>query len=287
MAVGTTPKSVIVTGGASGIGLTIVRHFASQGGKVAIFDVNAASGKSIASDVASEYPQSTVTFHQCDVSSWKEQAQAFSDVYDAFGRINIVFANAGIAEGMSNALATINPDAPQEPNLKVVAVDLNGVIYSVKLAIHYISKNEISEGSRGCIICTASDAALYPFPVGPMYAAAKAGVIGLVRSTAPILEDLKIQINTMAPAALVTNIIPDPEMYKHMVVTPMSTLIKGVSQIINDTSLNGKIVEIHDENPTIRDEPYQFVSDGTRHNQEKAWEMFKSFKASTGGLHAP
>ncbi|KAG7040432.1 hypothetical protein JMJ77_0009893 [Colletotrichum scovillei] len=272
MAIGTTPKSVIVTGGASGIGLTIVRHFASQGGKVAIFDVNAASGKSIASDVASEYPQSTVTFHQCDVSSWNEQAQAFSNVYDAFGRIDIVFANAGIAEGMSNALATIHPDAPQEPNLKVVAVDLNGVIYSVKLAIHYINKNEISGGSRGSIICTASDAALYPFPVGPMYAAAKAGVIGLVRSTAPILEDLKIQINTMAPAAL---------------VTPMSTLIKGVSQITGDTSLNGKVIEIHDAEPTIRDEPYQFVSDGTRHNQEKAWEMFKFFKASTGGLHAP
>ncbi|KXH65970.1 hypothetical protein CSAL01_02110 [Colletotrichum salicis] len=252
MAIGTTPKSVIVTGGASGIGLTIVRHFASQGGKIAIFDVNAASGMSIASDVASEYPQSTVTFHQCDVSSWKEQAQAFSDVYDAFGRIDIVFANAGIAEGMSNALATIHPDAPQEPNLKVVAVDLNGVIY-----------------------------------FGPMYAAAKAGVNGLVRSTAPILEDLKIQINTMAPAALVTNIIPDPEMYKHMVVTPMSTLVKGVSQIIGTPSLNGKVVEIHDDEPTIRDEPYQFVSDGTRHNQEKAWEMFNFFKSSTGGLHAP
>ncbi|KAL0768366.1 hypothetical protein CaCOL14_009341 [Colletotrichum acutatum] len=241
MAIGTTPKSIIVTGGASGIGLTIVRHFASQGGCVAIFDVNAASGKSIVSDVASEYPQSTVTFHHCDVSLWKEQTQAFSDVYDAFGRIDIVFANAGIAEGIANALATIHSDAPQEPNLKVVAVDLNGVIY-----------------------------------FGPLYAAAKAGVIGLVRSTAPILENLKIQINTMAPAALdkklnkiqgqyphqitnarsVTNIIPDPEMYKHMVVTPMSTLIKGVSQIIGDASLNGKVVEIHDEEPTIRNEPY-------------------------------
>ncbi|KAK7451383.1 beta-glucosidase A [Colletotrichum acutatum] len=290
MAIGTTPKSIIVTGGASGIGLTIVRHFASQGGCVAIFDVNAASGKSIVSDVASEYPQSTVTFHHCDVSLWKEQTQAFSDVYDAFGRIDIVFANAGIAEGIANALATIHSDAPQEPNLKVVAVDLNGVIYcnlcmtsrlsspfvTVKLAIHYISKNPTCGSSRGSIIFTASDAALYPFLVGPLYAAAKAGVIGLVRSTAPILENLKIQINTMAPAALdkklnkiqgqyphqitnarsVTNIIPDPEMYKHMVVTPMSTLIKGVSQIIGDASLNGKVVEIHDEEPTIRNEPY-------------------------------
>lgn len=63
-------------------------------------------------------------------------------------------------------------------------------------------KNEVAGSSRGSIICTASDAALYPFPVGPIYSAAKAGVIGLVRSTAPIVEEHNIQINTFAPAAL-------------------------------------------------------------------------------------
>lgn len=64
-------------------------------------------------------------------------------------------------------------------------------------------KNPVSPASsRGSIICTASDAALYPFPVGPIYSAAKAGVATLVRSTAPILEHHKIQINAIVPAAL-------------------------------------------------------------------------------------
>lgn len=73
---------------------------------------------------------------------------------------------------------------------------------AVKLAIHYMSKNQLTGPSRGSIICTASNAGLYPFPVSPLYAAAKAGVIGLVRSTAPVLERHKIQINGLAPAVL-------------------------------------------------------------------------------------
>lgn len=74
---------------------------------------------------------------------------------------------------------------------------------AVKLAIHYINKNPLGEnGSRGSIICTASNAGLYPFPVSPLYAAAKSGVIALVRGTARILERRNIQINALAPAVL-------------------------------------------------------------------------------------
>lgn len=56
--------------------------------------------------------------------------------------------------------------------------------------------------SKGCIICTASNAGLYPFPVAPIYAASKCGVVGLVRSLARSLEREAIQINALAPAVL-------------------------------------------------------------------------------------
>lgn len=65
-----------------------------------------------------------------------------------------------------------------------------------------MSKNELKGSSRGSIICTASNAGLYAFPVSPLYAASKAGVVGLVRSTAPVLQREKIQINALAPAVL-------------------------------------------------------------------------------------
>jgi NAD(P)-dependent dehydrogenase (short-subunit alcohol dehydrogenase family) len=66
-----------------------------------------------------------------------------------------------------------------------------------------MNKNQPSStGSRGTIICTASNAGLYPFPIAPLYAASKFAVIGLVRSLAKPLADAGIQINALAPAVL-------------------------------------------------------------------------------------
>lgn len=65
-----------------------------------------------------------------------------------------------------------------------------------------MNKNEDVGPSRGSIICTASNAAMYPFPAGPLYAASKAGIVAFVRSMAPILAGSKMQINALAPAVL-------------------------------------------------------------------------------------
>lgn len=73
---------------------------------------------------------------------------------------------------------------------------------AVQLAIHYISKNDVLAGSKGLIVCTASNAGLYPFPMAPIYSATKHGVIGLVRSLARPLEAEKIRINALAPAVI-------------------------------------------------------------------------------------
>lgn len=127
------PKTVIVTGGASGIGLAMVEHFASQGKNVAIFDVNLEVGNQVVSSVAEKYPKSKIQFKKCDVSSWDNQAQAFKDVFHEFGRIDIVMANAGISEQGGSALASTEADEPKEPNLKIMDVDLSGVIYSESL----------------------------------------------------------------------------------------------------------------------------------------------------------
>lgn len=120
-------KSAIVTGGASGIGLAMVRHFASQGYYVAIFDVNAEPGKAVAAEVATEYPQAIVTFSKCDVSSWEQLAAAFKEVYLGAGRIDAVMANAGISFLASMPNTT---DEPSKPSTKILDINLVGVIYS-------------------------------------------------------------------------------------------------------------------------------------------------------------
>lgn len=125
----TEPKTAIVTGGASGIGLAIVEHFASQGHNVAVFDLNIDSGNQLISRLAAEVPRAKVIFKKCDVSSWKSQADAFKEVHAEFGKIDIVVANAGVSEQGASSLSKIEDEKPQEPNLKITDINLSGVIY--------------------------------------------------------------------------------------------------------------------------------------------------------------
>lgn len=126
-------KSVIVTGGCSGIGLTMARHFASEHHRVTIFDVSPdETGQETARTLSSNYPPAKVSFKRCDVSSWDAQAAAFKEVYEEHGRIDIVMANAGISEQSQGSTSAINlqEETPSKPRLKVLDVNLTGVVYS-------------------------------------------------------------------------------------------------------------------------------------------------------------
>lgn len=125
----TSKKSVIVTGGGSGIGLAMVRHFASMGHHIAILDVNHDSGVKVAADVSANFPSATVTFKKCDVSSWEEQAAVFKEVYQRHGSIDILMANAGISEQGKSSVVNLQEDTPSEPRLGTISVNLVGVIY--------------------------------------------------------------------------------------------------------------------------------------------------------------
>jgi NAD(P)-dependent dehydrogenase (short-subunit alcohol dehydrogenase family) len=117
-------------GGASGIGLGITRHFITQlGTHITILDVNITSGAQVLQQLQTEFPSASVSFEQCDVSSWESQAAAFEKIYAQQGRVDIVFANAGISKE-GNLLPAKGDAAPVKPNLTTMNVNLVGVIYS-------------------------------------------------------------------------------------------------------------------------------------------------------------
>lgn len=91
--------------------------------------------------------------------------------------------------------------------------NLNVLFIAVKLAQHYMRRNapDAKTGSRGSIICTASNAGLYPLPPAPLYAASKHAIVGLVRSLGPVYEKphVGIRINALAPAVLGMYLSPE------------------------------------------------------------------------------
>ncbi|KAL4989395.1 hypothetical protein BDW68DRAFT_175925 [Aspergillus falconensis] len=258
-------------GGASGIGLGIIRQFAPQPNThITIFDINATTGATVLEQLRSEFPSSSFSFERVDVSSWESQAAAFESVIAQQGRVDVVFANAGITE--KGSLLPEKDGQLTKPELATMNVNFVGVLYSVKLALHYISKNEAVNGSKGSVICTASNAGLYPFPMAPLYSATKHGVVGLVRSLARPLKSEQIQINGFAPAVIETNIAPSSDLFRTMSLTPMSTAQRAAEQFVRDPSLTGKIAELHGEHVTFA-EPPAYVDEDTGKNIENFWSL--------------
>lgn len=156
----------IVTGSASGIGLAAVKLLVSHGYHVMMADWNY---EKCAEESTALGPNTHAM--KCDVSSWEDQLHVFEKTFDLWGRVDLVGANAGLPEQIPLLFET--SDVPTKPSTLVIDVDLVAVLYSVNLALYYFRKNG---GKGGKIIITSSQVGIHPFPTGPIYGAAKAGV---------------------------------------------------------------------------------------------------------------
>jgi NAD(P)-dependent dehydrogenase (short-subunit alcohol dehydrogenase family) len=144
---------------------------------------------------------------------------------------------------------------------------------------------------RGSIVCTASNAGVYPFPVAPVYATSKHAVVGAVRSLARPLELEGIQINALAPAVIgmpsspdlmpsqmtdclcvATNLASDVALFDSMILTPMSTAVDAVEEFVTNTKLTGEIAEISGEKFTFRAPP-DYVDEDSAKNLETFWRL--------------
>lgn len=144
------------------------------------------------------------TFHEADVANYPSLAEAFETAFQSSGRLDFVFANAGIA--MTAPVSTHDSAPPPEPNTSMIDINLNGAINTSQLAMHYLSKS----GKGGNLVITASSAGFYASDVSPTYSASKHGVIGWTRSIAPAaMREYGIRVNAICPGIVKTNILPE------------------------------------------------------------------------------
>lgn len=200
-------KSTIVTGGASGIGRAYAEIMAEHGACVCIFDIDAAGlNKTVTAirDTGGDVWSQTV-----DVADRAAMADAFDKVAAEHGRIDVVFANAGIdaGPGFMTPEGERNPDGAIDVMDDahwdtVIAVNLSSVYTTIKLSAHHMKKT-----GGGRIIVTSSVAAqINEAIVGLPYMPAKAGVDHLVRNTAMELGVFGIHVNCISPGPFMTNI---------------------------------------------------------------------------------
>jgi len=184
-------KVVIVTGGSSGIGLATVQLFRQNEAKVVVADL-------VPPPVDQKFPLDPAGLHYCqtDVSSWSSLRNLFTQTFDHYGRIDVVFANAGINEKEDIFLDKFDPEGQlQEPNYQVLDINLKSVLSTSKLATHYFAKNSPAGGK---LIITGSFAAYFGEPI-PVYTASKHGVLGLMRSIRNPAPNFNVTVNVVTP----------------------------------------------------------------------------------------
>lgn len=143
-----TQKTAIITGGASGMGLEVAKSLSRDGWLVYILDLNAAAGEA----VVREHPE--LRFVEVSVTSWKSLSSAFDTIFKAHGRLDFVFANAGILQ-MDNFYIRDQSLPPAEPRQHSIDVNLKAVINTTHLARHYFLASEHQERDP-VLVMTAS-----------------------------------------------------------------------------------------------------------------------------------
>ncbi|MEP9352648.1 SDR family oxidoreductase [Xanthobacter sp. KR7-65] len=177
---------VIVTAGAGGIGLEIVRAFLKEGARVELCDVDEAALTALGETA----PGATGTY--CDVADRASVSRFMEGALGRLGGLDVLVNNAGIA----GPTGRVDQIAPEDWD-RTLAVDITGHFNVTRLAVP-----ALKESDNPSIIGLSSAAGRFGFPLRSPYAAAKWGVVGFIKSLAMELGEYGIRANAILPGSV-------------------------------------------------------------------------------------
>jgi 3-oxoacyl-[acyl-carrier protein] reductase len=204
-------KVVIVTGGAAGIGRATARRFSEAGARVAVWDVKEGDGAGV--------------FQKVDVTDGAAVEAAASEVFERWGRIDVLVNNAGITR---DAQLVKWKDGRKTGEMSerdfdaVISVNLKGVF----LCTRAVAPRMIA-GGGGAILNASSVVGLYGNFGQTNYAATKAGVISMTQTWARELGRHNIRVNAVAPGFVATDMalaVPEKVLQGMIAHTPLNRL---------------------------------------------------------------
>lgn len=233
-------STVLITGGAGGLGAATAMLAAAAGAKVAILDVDEAQGRDTAAKAGG-------MFYSIDASRHEAWPGVLNRVEKDLGPIRFAHLNAGI---MTRPLqAPLRParleDVSSSRFREVMAVNVEGVFFGLQALIPGVISR------AGAITVTSSAAGLVPIHFDPVYAATKHAVVGLVRSIALAYAGQSIRINTICPGGFSSALLPQG------LKTAETMTPDDVAREVLDLLLNGQSGEVRVK--LARDRPAEQV----------------------------
>lgn len=242
-------KVAVVSGGASGMGLEIVRRLVKLGARAAIFDMNADAGAAAVAELGDK-----VIFANVNVTDEDSIKAGIAATIEAFSAIHICVNCAGIATGSK----TLGRDGPFPLDLwnKTIAVNLTGTFNVLRFCAEQMAKNTPvnEDGVRGVIMNMASVAAFEGQVGQAAYSASKGGIVGMTLPIARDLSTLGIRVNTIAPGLVNTPMfesLPKP-VYEALSSTPLfpkrlgnaAEIAHMMTSVIENDYINGECIRM-------------------------------------------
>lgn len=194
-------KTVIVTGGGSGLGASVARHLVQLGANIVVADLNGDAGGQVVDEIGK-----SARFVRTDVTSEQDCKQAVEVANREFGGLSALVNCAGIAP----AERVLGRNGPHSLDrfISIIAVNLVGTFNMLRLAAEAMARQAPDpEGCRGVIVNTAS-AAAYEGQIGQAaYAASKGGVVAMTLPIAREFANLGIRLVSIAPGLFETPIM--------------------------------------------------------------------------------
>lgn len=211
-------RVALITGAGSGIGAGTAERFVAEGCRVVVADIQADAGSKVAEGLGE-----AAVFARCDVTSEEDVARAVDLAVARFGRLDVMFNNAGVIGATGPVARSVTADVDL-----TFAVILRGTFLGMKHAARVMEP-----AGSGVILSTSSPAGLVGGLGAHAYSAAKAGVIGLTMSVAAELRPKGIRVNAIVPGAVVTPMTAD-------IVVGDPADLAGAARAMRDSALMGR-----------------------------------------------
>ncbi|SAL69905.1 SDR family NAD(P)-dependent oxidoreductase [Caballeronia telluris] len=189
-------KTVLITGGATGIGAAFVEHFFDQGAKVAFFDIDTDAGEALADQLGADLAEGRYRpmFLRVDLTDIDALKKGIADVRSALGPIGVLVNNA--ANDKRHKIEDVTPESYDAG----IAVNIRHQFFAAQAVI-----DDMKQLGSGSIINLGSVSWMLKNGNYPVYVTAKSGVQGMTRGLARDLGPFNIRVNTLVPGWVMTD----------------------------------------------------------------------------------
>ncbi|KAI5301952.1 hypothetical protein KEM56_001190 [Ascosphaera pollenicola] len=237
-------KSVVITGGATGLGRAYVKAFAEAGAFVTFGDIKVEAGM----ELAGSLPRTK--FVRCDVRSWEDQVHLFecAMVNNESFSCDIVIANAGVSAPDGSSILDDAGNSPVKPDTTHLDINTTGLLYTAKLALHYFRRSPVIQSQDRCLILISSMGAYLDLPGSSMYSMSKFATRGLMRSLRRGDWLGLNRVNIIAPWFIKTHTYTKAflEMLEREGIKFASyeDAVRAVLRCASDTTINGRSIGV-------------------------------------------